>query len=214
MPIVKTICLSILLCITVSLNANALPAEWKSSVKQEYLRILAFHPIYRMDIKIKPDDPLSAGVDCSRLHYLVYKRAGVLGIKRVTSWDIAHGLGGWRGINVKSEDAEELDIPFFTFKPKRPFGHTGVFMVGGKSGLLELLHASSFHGKTVLVPFDKKLQKALVRVRRITIGDKIDRNQNTGSVPGTTSSEKQKNLHLSLGSRLFAGLGLFKAGPR
>lgn len=183
-------------------DANALTEGMKINVKREYLRILKFAPVYKMDWRIKPDASLDEGVDCSRLHYLVYSRAGILGLQRVISRDIAAGRGGWKGIDVELKDAEELDLPFFTFKLERPQGHTGVFIAGKKSGVLDLLHASSFYGKTVKVPFDKKYRDKLTKIRRITIGDKDGRSQNT---VGLADSKKQKNVPFSIGRRLFFG---------
>jgi len=189
------------------INVYALTDGQKVNVKREYLRILRFAPVYVMDINIRPDDPLERGVDCSRLHYLAYKRAGVLGIQRVTSRDIATGRGGWVGKLTELEDAEDLDLAFFTFKATRPDGHTGTFIFISVNGKLRLLHASSGYGKTVLVPFDNKFKSKLTKIKRITIGDKIDRNKDTARRDFTKES---KDLSCGFGCDLLRRIGLLR----
>jgi len=96
---------------------------------------------------------------------------------------MAAGRGGWKGVDVEPEDIDELTLVFFTFKKERPNGHTGTFILNGKTSKLDLLHASSFYGKTVLVPYEAKYRNKVTALRRITIGDKIERTKQ--SIPKT-----------------------------
>lgn len=86
---------------------------------------------------------------------------------------MAKGYGGWTGKDTPTDDAQELDIPFWTWKdkPDRPFGHVGMFVLGD-NGILAVTHASMSIGRIVIVPLKGKLLSDLVLVRRLTIGDK------------------------------------------
>jgi len=140
----------------------------RASVKGWYLWMLARAPKYVMDIKIKPDDPIERGVDCSRLHYLCHTWAG-LPYRRATSYDIGIGLCGWVGRDVSVRDAVETDLTFWTWadKPNRPLGHTGALIISEKSGLLEVIHASSSRGRTIQEPLAGKLERDLKKIRHL-----------------------------------------------
>ena len=140
----------------------------RSSVRGWYLWMAAKAPKYVMDSKIRADDPIERGVDCSRLHYLCHTRAG-LPFRRVTSREIALGLGGWIGSDVSIDQADETDLTFWTWKnrPDRPFGHTGALIIHPQTGLLEVVHASQSRGKTVHEPLQGILLRDLVKVRHL-----------------------------------------------
>jgi hypothetical protein len=130
-------------------------------------------PKYRLDYRIQPKAPIEEGVDCSRYKYLVYLWAHVPGVQRVTSLDMSKGLGGWRGRDIPLEDADELDMVWWSWKdkPHHPRGHLGTFLIG-KSGLLEVTHASTSRGHIVHEELKGKLMDDIAVIRRITIGDK------------------------------------------
>ena len=50
-------------------------------------------------------------------------------------------------------------------------GHVGCILVGRQSSLLEVLHASSSKGTTVIQPFEGVLVRDLAKVRRLTISE-------------------------------------------
>jgi hypothetical protein len=81
---------------------------------------------------------------------------------------MAQGHDGWAGENVKIEDAETTDIPFFTFAGQvaRPMGHCG-FLLKDKLGNLTLAHASSGKQRLVVVPLAGTMLRDLSLVRRL-----------------------------------------------
>jgi cell wall-associated NlpC family hydrolase len=153
------------------------PRTWKASFVQQLKDIHSRQPPYVMDEKIKPDNPIEKGVDCSRFMYLAARRAGAQ-ISRVTSKDMAYGRGGWIGYDLvdKLRDSDEADLSFWTWRgSKREFGHVGCILVGTKSGLLEVLHASSSRHTTVIQPLEGVFVRDLAKVRRLTIGDPVQK---------------------------------------
>jgi len=151
--------------------AKALAPEYAASWEKELNFMILKNPKYVMSDKIKPDDPIESGVDCSRYMYLTARRAGIP-ISRTTARDMATGGGGWLGKDVKSDDADHLDLSFWTWSGSaRTYGHVGAFMVGPKSGLLEVTHASETRG-VVLDKLKGKLLTDLTKVRRLILGDK------------------------------------------
>ena len=150
--------------------ADALPKEYQASLKAQYRWMILKHPKYVMLDSIKPNAPIDEGVDCSRYLYLVYNWAAVPGIKRVTAYDMALGKGGWKGYDVDIEDAQELDIIWWTWKgSKRIHGHVGTIWPW-KDGKLVITHSSSGRG-VVVDKWEKKLLSDISKIRRITIGD-------------------------------------------
>ena len=162
--------LSLLGAVCCSSICEAMPTAWKRSFSWHAMAIHKRHPPY---VWGGADD--KKGVDCSGLVFLAAKRAGILGVTRTTSRNMALGFGGWRGSDVELRDADEADLPFWTWrdKPQRPYGHVGIFLVGTKSGLLEVLHASSSRHTTVVQPLEGVFVRDLAKVRRLTIGDPI-----------------------------------------
>lgn len=147
--------------------------EYQVSVRRGYEFLEMMKPKYKMDYRIKPDDPIEKGVDCSRYHYLAYRWAAVPGIQRVTSYDIAMGKGGWIGVDVKSlADIEDSDMVFWTWanRPDRPHGHTGRFK-RTQDGHFQVAHASSGKGHIVVQDLTGALHRDITKIRRITIGD-------------------------------------------
>ena len=112
------------------------------------------------------------GLDCSGYLYLAAKRSGIP-VKRVTSMQMRHGCGGWIGTDIDLLSAGELDIVFWTWKesPNRPHGHVGVFLIGRKSGLTEVTHASASKG-VVVQELKGQLFRDISAMRRLDIGDR------------------------------------------
>ncbi len=109
----------------------------------------------------------SEGLDCSGFLFLAASRAG-LPVTRTSSLRMAQGHNGWAGENIKIEDAEIMDIPFFTFagQVNRPMGHCGA-LFKDKLGNLTLAHASSAKQRLVVVPLAGTLLRDLTLVRRL-----------------------------------------------
>lgn len=148
---------------------RALAPEYKVSLTNELNWFILQKPRYVMSNSIKPDDPISMGVDCSRYLFLACKRAGIP-VLRTTSLGISRGQAGWLGKDIELDDAEALDVPFWTFKAERPHGHVGIFLVSDKSKLLEVTHSSPSRGGIVLEQLKGKLLTGISKVRHLTIG--------------------------------------------
>jgi hypothetical protein len=82
---------------------------------------------------------------------------------------MAEGLGGWTSRQIHLKDAEECDLPFWTFTEKRKNGHVGAFL-NDSEGRRAVTHAGT-HTGVVLEPLEGKLLENLSRVLRLTIGD-------------------------------------------
>lgn len=121
---------------------------WEKNFELELMNIFRESPKYVMRDNIRPDAPISDGVDCSRLFYLAQKRAGGVR-KRVKSRDMALGKGGWTATSINTlPEAQHLDLMFFTIKENRPLGHVGILLILDK--MWNLGHASLSKGKTVI----------------------------------------------------------------
>jgi len=79
------------------------------------------------------------------------------------------GLGGWHGKDIDLADADECDLPFWTFKEQRQNGHVGA-LLRGMDGEMQVTHASSSRG-VVLDDLQGVLVQKLTKLRRLTIGD-------------------------------------------
>lgn len=149
-------------------TASALGDKYAHSLERELHIIIVKNPKYVWGGAT--DERM--GLDCSGYLFLACKRAGIP-VKRTTSFRMAHGLDGWDSVVVGRMyvASRELDITFWTFKasPNRPYGHVGQLLVG-RSGLLEVTHASARRG-VVVDKIKGSLLSDLVRVRRLTIGD-------------------------------------------
>jgi len=179
----KTILLFAVLCLLGCCNKIESPYAQKSTalaqeqppksceVKETAKRWLRFfidkRPHYVMSASIRPDDPIESGVDCSRYGYLVCKWSGVP-VQRVTARDMAMGFGGWTGIKVSEDDADELDFFWWTWrnKPQRAYGHVGYGFIL-PNGLLGVTHASQTRGHIVLDKFEGKLVSDLVLIKKM-----------------------------------------------
>ena len=143
----------------------ALAPNYKRSFERQLKFIIARHPKYLWG----GADDLDKGLDCSGYVYLAARWAAIPGVTRTTSLRMSLGFGGWRGIDIDFKDADALDLPFWTFKAKRPCGHVGVFL-RDKTGMPAVTHASPRRG-VVLDQMRGRLLKDLARIRRLTIGD-------------------------------------------
>lgn len=112
---------------------------------------------------------MKEGVDCSGYLFLAAKWAGIPGVTRTTSQRMAMGLGGWVGRDIDFTEADECDLPFWTFRKARPYGHVGVFL-RHPCGMPAVTHASSTRG-VVLGDLTGPLLRNLSKVRRLTIGE-------------------------------------------
>lgn len=158
-----------------STSSEAMPQALTDSFVQNLKEIHERQPPYILDVRIKPNDPIEKGVDCSRLLYIAARRSGFL-VSRVSAKDIAVGRGGWIGRDIavlpdKLCNADEGDLLFWQWYGQVFIGHTGACVIGSKSGLLEVLHASRSRRTTVIQPLLGILNRDLVKVRRLTIGD-------------------------------------------
>ena len=83
------------------------------------------------------------------------------------------GVGGWIGKDTDLVHAGELDLVWWTWidKPHRPHGHVGVFLIGRKSGLMEVTHSSSSRG-VVVQELKGLLFRDISAIRNLKIGDK------------------------------------------
>jgi hypothetical protein len=147
----------------------ALAPEYAVSWENELNWFILKNPKYVMDDKIKPDDPIKLGVDCSRYMYLSARRAGIP-VLRTTAYGMAMGNAGWVGNTITVDEANHLDLVWWTFKPTRQHGHVGAFFVDSKIGLLQTTHASEKRG-VVLEQLKGVLITTISAVRHLTIGD-------------------------------------------
>ena len=109
-------------------------------------------------------------VDCSGYLYRSCARAGIP-VLRTTAYQMALGGGAWLGRDIELDDAGNVDLVWWSFNPMRKHGHVGAFLVGTKSGLLQVTHASPSRRAVVLDVMKGKLITDISKVRRLTIGD-------------------------------------------
>ena len=156
----------VILSMAIAVPGYALNPAWAKTFKNNLWTIVDRHPAYYWG----GYDNEKQGLDCSGYIFLAMKRSGVP-VKRVSAFEMKHGLGGWSGKDIPLDDAEELDIPFWDLQKSRPFGHVGAFIVGRDTGLLEVTHSGSSTGVThhkLYGPFIRDMSA----VRHLTIGDK------------------------------------------
>lgn len=168
--IVAVILVFLLILPTPSLS---LPDNYKASIRQNMSLIKQKSTLYVWGAAGSEKDGVLQ-VDCSGLLHYIYKKSGVGGVKRSTAFRMRHGLEGWTGVDVPINNCDDLDIPFWSWKaqPNRPFGHVGIITIGGKSRLMEVMHASSSKKGVVVNPMAGVFMRDLSAIRRITIGDK------------------------------------------
>lgn len=119
----------------------------------------------QIHVLAKQNPPYSRGkYDCSGTVYLAAKWAGILGVQRTTSANMAKGLNGWQSKEVPIAEALSPDLMFWTFKPDRVDGHVGVVIAPG------VAHASEKRGFGIY-PLRGEMITDISRVRRLTIGD-------------------------------------------
>jgi len=146
-------------------ESYAFKPEYRASFAQQLAFIVSKNPKYTWG----GSSDLEKGLDCSGYLFLAAKWAGIPGITRTTSARMAEGLGGWTSRKIDLKDAQECDLPFWTFKENRPNAHVGAFLNDSK-GRRAVTHAG-VSGGVVLEPLKGKLRENLSKVRRLTIGD-------------------------------------------
>jgi len=159
--------LSLLLALCfVTSEAAALSEDYRRCFARELRFIVGKNPKYVWG----GASDLERGVDCSGYVFLAAKWAGIPGIKRTTAFRMALGIDGWSASEILPEQAQECDLPFWTWStnPTRINGHVGVFL-REQSGLA-VAHASERRG-VVLEPWEGKLRTDLSKVMRLIIGD-------------------------------------------
>ena len=152
----------------VSLNCYALDGHYADSFRKNLWIIIDRHPAYSWG----GSESEQKGVDCSGYLYLAAKRSGIP-VKRITAIQMRFGAGGWIGRDTDLGHAGELDLVWWTWinKPHRPHGHVGVFLIGRKSGLLEVTHSSSSRG-VVFQELKGIFLRDISAIRRLDIGDR------------------------------------------
>jgi hypothetical protein len=146
-------------------DAWALGPSYKRSLKRQLTFIIAKHPKYTWG----GAESLDQGLDCSGYIFLACKWAGIPGITRTTALRMSLGLGGWQSKDIDLADADECDLPFWTFKEHRQNGHVGA-LLRSLEGEILVTHASSSRG-VVLDDLQGVLVQKLTKLRRLTIGD-------------------------------------------
>jgi hypothetical protein len=149
----------------------ALAPNIELSVKQKVDVILAKSTLYVWGAKGEEKDGIQR-FDCSGyLHYCFFT-SGVP-LKRSTAYRMKLGLDNWIGKDIDIYDARDVDIPYWSWRtsPNRPFGHVGMILIGKKSKLLEVTHASSGKKKVVMHPLEGIFIRDLAGIRRLTYGD-------------------------------------------
>lgn len=145
-----------------------LSPKYETTLKQNIWIIVDRHPKYTWG----GSESEEKGIDCSGYLYLAAKRSG-LPVKRTTAILMEQGLGNWTSRKITLDDAQELDIVWWTWlkTPNRRHGHIGFFLINTReSKLLEVTHSSSSKGVVV-----QQLRGSLLRdissLKRLTIGD-------------------------------------------
>lgn len=148
--------------------SEALSPKYELALKQNLWIIISKHPKYTWggaESELK-------GVDCSGYLYLAAKRSGIP-VHRTTAIQMEAGLAGWTGKKVTLDDANELDIIWWTWKtsPQRRHGHVGFFLVNNRgSKLLEVTHSSSSKG-VIIQQLRGTLLRDISSIKRLTVGD-------------------------------------------
>ena len=168
----KKIIIIIVLLVLYASTCLALPPNIETSVKQKIDIILAKSTLYVWG-GAGAEKNGKQQFDCSGYLHYVYFTSGVP-VKRTTAYRMKHGMDNWEGKDINIYDVDDLDIPFWSWRnsPNRPFGHVGVILIGKKSKLLEITHASGSKKKVVMHPLEGVFIRDLSAIRRLTIGEK------------------------------------------
>lgn len=154
------------------LTAELTP-EQEARFTQELWRIIDRQPKYTWGGSEREDQ----GLDCSGYIFLAARRAcsgkpddPFCKVGRTTAYNMALGLAGWDGINIKLRMARELDIPFWTWrdKPHRINGHVGV-LIRDRAGSPKVTHASQLRGRIVVEDLKGKLETDISVIRRLGV---------------------------------------------
>ena len=159
----------VLLFVVFVSNVSALSPQYETTLKQNLWIIIDKHPRYAWG----GSEAEEKGIDCSGYLFLAAKRSG-LPVKRETAIRMESGLGNWTAKKVSLDEANELDIVWWTWltSPQRKNGHVGFFLVNKKgSKLLEVTHSSSSRG-VVVQQLKGSLLRDISSIKRLTIGDK------------------------------------------
>ena len=143
---------------------DALKRAWKSEL--QYLEMKRIPYVWGASDYEK--------ADCSGIIYASAKHAGI-NVQRITALEMFHGKEGWSHKPVTIDDAEELDIIWFTWSEnaaKRPHGHVGVVYIPQNKGVFSIFHASSTTKRVTVQPYDGKLKTDTSGIKRLTHGDK------------------------------------------
>ena len=148
--------------------SEALSPKYELALKQNLWIIISKHPKYTWG----GAESEEKGIDCSGYLYLAAKRSGIP-VHRTTAIQMEAGLAGWTGKKVTLDDANELDIIWWTWKtsPQRRHGHVGFFLVNNRgSKLLEVTHSSSSKG-VIIQQLRGTLLRDISSIKRLTVGD-------------------------------------------
>lgn len=161
----------IFISIVFASSCFALPPNIEQTVKQKIDIIQAKSTLYVWGAKGEEKDGIQK-FDCSGYLHFCFFTSGVP-VKRSTAYRMKLGLDNWEGKDIDIYDAKDLDIPFWSWRtsPNRPFGHVGMILIGKKSKLLEVTHASSTKKKIVMHPLEGVFIRDLAGIRRLTFGD-------------------------------------------
>ena len=178
-PVLIGFLLSFLLMGFASLEANALPPEWKASfarelrfgVQQAYPYVWGGRgmdkPVY--DTKAKK---MARGFDCFSYVWKSATDAGIFGVNIVRSRDAAEGKGGWTGKDITLDEVDDTDLGFVDWNDGPGYvEHMGAFGMDEKSGLMKFQHASTGRRHVLSDPFSMLEPLGKWRFRRLTIGD-------------------------------------------
>lgn len=139
--------LAVMLILLIPISGYSLSSKYETTLKQNLWLIIEKKPKYVWG----GSESEEKGIDCSGYLYLAAKRSGIP-VTRTTAILMEQGLGGWHGKRITLDDAQELDIVWWTWlnKPQRKHGHIGFFLVNTRgSNLLEVTHSSSSKGVVI-----------------------------------------------------------------
>ncbi len=104
--------------------AHALDANERRAWKNEIQYLSKRHITYTWGAAT------DTNADCSGIIYRSLKHIRPE-IRRTTALEMWKGHGGWVGREIKTDDADDLDLIWFTWSERRdrPFGHIGIVYI-------------------------------------------------------------------------------------
>ena len=168
----------LLLCFIPPMFSFALPANYLTSIEKNLYIAKNKSSAYVWGAAGTEKDGVLQ-VDCSGLIYHLFKQSGIA-VRRSQALRMRMGLDGWTGRDVKLDDADHLNLIWWTWKdkngkvanPARPHGHIGILSEDSRTKLIEAVHASSGKGRVVSQQVRGQLLRDISAIRVITIGDK------------------------------------------